>query len=201
MEQDWEKVMAGMKISTLRRTFAGLARTEGYQSRRGAFAGPIDDAQQFLVAHLFNARDPIIQFGRLIGSHVDIDHLPDFRRFAWCDVARRYRLRDGGGNVSGIAGAIDRRQREPHGAVFARGINPVETYPESDHVAPQRHLDGLLGQGLCLSFEQSFACQGGRVPRTLRTTCGIAGSTRPKPARLLFACIFKRHRAAPLPIY
>jgi hypothetical protein len=136
MEQDQEKAMAGMKISTLRRTFAGLARTDGQESRWGVFAGPIpDDALQFFVGHLFHARDPITQFGRLVRPHIDIDHFRDFRRFAWCDVARRYRLRDGGRNGGGIAGAGDRRQWEPHGAVFAHGTNSLKANPQRHWIA------------------------------------------------------------------
>ena len=98
-------------------------RIDCQELRRGAFAGPTsDDAHQFFVGHLFHARDPITQFGRLIGSHIDIDYFRDFRRFAWCDVARRYRLRDGGSNVSGIAGASDRRQWERHRSIFTRWV-------------------------------------------------------------------------------
>jgi len=82
------------------------ARTDGQESRRGAFAFP-DDTRQFLVAQQFHTRSPVIQFGHLIGPDVDFDDLPELRRFTWCDVARRYRLRDGGSNVSGIARAGD----------------------------------------------------------------------------------------------
>jgi hypothetical protein len=40
--------------------------------------------------------------------------------------ARRYGFCDGGSNVSGIAGAGDRRQGDRHGAVLARRVYPVE---------------------------------------------------------------------------
>ena len=67
------------------------ARTDGQESRRGAFAFP-DDARQFLVAQLFQ-RNPVILFGHLIGPDVDFDYLADFRRFGWRDVAPPARRR------------------------------------------------------------------------------------------------------------
>jgi hypothetical protein len=103
---------------------------------RGVFGGPIPyDAHQFGIGHLFHARNPVIQFGRLIRLDVNFDDLAHFRRFTRSEVARRYRFRDGGRNVSGIAGAGDRRQREPHGAILARRVNSFEAKLEGDCIA------------------------------------------------------------------
>ena len=64
---------------------ARSARTDGQESRRGAFAIP-DDAHQFLVGHLFHTRSPVIQFGNLIRLHITVDQLADLGRLAQSEV-------------------------------------------------------------------------------------------------------------------
>jgi hypothetical protein len=168
-----------------------LARTDGQESRRGAFAFP-DDAHQFLVAQLFHTRSPVIQFGRLIGSHVDIDYFRDFRRFTWCDTARRYRSRDSGGNVSGIAGAIDRRQREPHGPIFARRVNSLKAQSERDGIAIHGKFDAFSRQLFRFTFQQRFGCHGGTVSRSQWSAARVAAPAFFKSATtLLLACIIR----------
>ena len=101
------------------------------------------------------------------------------------------RLRDGGSNVSGIAGAGDRRQRERHGAVSSRRVNSLKAQLERDRIAGKGHLDGLLRQRLRLPLKEGLTCEGGRISRPSRSACRVAGSALPEPARLLFACIIR----------
>jgi hypothetical protein len=49
-------------------------------------------------------------------------------------------------------------------------------------------------------LQQGLGCHGGSISRSSRAACRVAGLALPEPARLLFACTIRGHRAAPLPL-
>jgi len=99
-----------------------------------------------------NVFDPII-LGSLTRPDVNLDYLPDFRRLTRSEVASRYRFHDARGQISGIASAGNRRQSEPHGAVFAHRVNSVDANFERNCIAIQSHFDALARQLFRFAFQ------------------------------------------------
>jgi hypothetical protein len=93
--------------------------------------------------------------------------------------------------IGNITRSPNRRQREPHGAVFARRVNSLKAQLERDGIASQGQVDGLPRQCLGFPVKHSFDRQGGSISRPSRTAGRVAGSALPEPARLLFACIIR----------